>query len=576
MSKRKFARASSLLAGLFIVGTALTACSGGEEPLDPDVVGKGGARLELVFGDGRLDLARSQPVAEPPSELGLPADLGTDVRWELINRAGVKLAEGSAPDTRILSYEPQAGEQMAGPAKAKVGTLSIEIPDAAGTLKLYDNTGKLLGELAVERTAQQYSADGWTGKADIDWETDLLGEPALIGGDGVREGKFGVLFVPDGYTEAEMPKFEQAVASMWSLLQTKPVYKDHLDQLNAYRQNIKSADSGVSDPRANTVKDTAFNVSFGDDVSSPRRCLFPSDNWYSTTVSSINRLRENTGANVVVVIANTTEWGGCANSGIGLIVQGVYSESGAAETLAHELGHALFGLADEYDYSSGGQTCRSGPNLTRNLAYIPWQDLIAPTTPIPTTWGQNADDKVGAWEGGGYCSTGTWRPAANCLMKDSSYPMCPVCQRLTETKFAMKRDPNLMGMCQPVAPAAITASGDDGNKPKNVADGKITTRWSSNGRGQWLQLDMSFERTISAIDLAWYKGRQRKSNYVISVSLDGSTFAEVAAGQSSGAGEYKERVGFAPIKARYVRITVNGNTDNSWASINEAAACVIL
>ncbi|MGE3546082.1 MAG: M64 family metallopeptidase, partial [Kofleriaceae bacterium] len=234
---------------MFAASTALVGCStSSDEQLDPDVIGNGGTRLELVFGEGRLDLARSQPLAEPPSELGLPANLGTDVRWELISRAGVKLAEGSAPDSRILSYEPQPGEVMAGPAKAAAATLNIEIPDAAGTLKLYDHTGKLLGELAVERSAQQYSADGWTGKADIDWQTDLIGNPVLIGGDGVKEGKFNVLFVPEGYTEAELPKFEEQVATIWAGLQTKDLYKDHLDQLNAFRQNIKSAESGISDP----------------------------------------------------------------------------------------------------------------------------------------------------------------------------------------------------------------------------------------------------------------------------------------------------------------------------------------
>ncbi|MGE0869192.1 MAG: hypothetical protein AB7P03_11535 [Kofleriaceae bacterium] len=76
----------------------LAACSGHHDALDPDVIGKGGTRLELVFGDGRLDLARSQPMAQPPSELGVPANLGADVRWELVSRAGVKLAEGSAPE----------------------------------------------------------------------------------------------------------------------------------------------------------------------------------------------------------------------------------------------------------------------------------------------------------------------------------------------------------------------------------------------------------------------------------------------------------------------------------------------
>ncbi|MGE0545878.1 MAG: M64 family metallopeptidase [Kofleriaceae bacterium] len=566
---------SALLGALFAATVTLAACSGGDDPPDPDVIGSGGTRLELVFGDGRLDLARSQPMAEPPSELGLPADLGTDVRWELISRAGVKIAEGSAPDSRALHYEPQPDDVMSGPAKAAAAPLTIEIPDAAGTLKVYDSTGKLLGELAVERSAQQYSADGWTGKADIDWETDLIGDPVLIGGDGVREGKFNLLFVSEGYTEAELPKFEEQVASMWSLLQNVDVYKDHIDQLNIYRQNIKSAESGISDPRANIVKDTAFNASFGDNVVAPRRCLFPAANWRSTTVASVNRLRETTGADIVMMIANTSESGGCATSG--MLVQSVESAGDAAMTLAHELGHALFGLRDEYEEGQT-TTCAWGSNVASSLALIPWQDMIAPTTPIPTRFGSDLPDYdpklVGAFQGGGRCTLNAWRPADTCKMRISSEEFCPVCKRIAEQTFAMKRDPTLVARCMP-RPSIIVASADDGNKPTNVADGKITTRWASNGSGQWIQFESLSERTLAGIDIAWNKGNLRKSNYVISVSSDGTNYAVVAAGKSSGTTEYKERIAFSPIKARYLRVTVNGNSVNSWASINEAAACVI-
>ncbi|MGE3544011.1 MAG: discoidin domain-containing protein, partial [Kofleriaceae bacterium] len=152
---------------------------------------------------------------------------------------------------------------------------------------------------------------------------------------------------------------------------------------------------------------------------------------------------------------------------------------------------------------------------------------------------------------------------------------CPVCKRIGELKFAMMRDPNLQGLCEPSGSSVITASGDDGNKPTNVRDGKVNTRWSSNGVGQWIQFDQGVERKLAGFDIAWYKGKQRKSNYVVSVSLDGTNFSVVASGTSSGTSDYKERIAFPPIQGRYIRVTVNGNSDNSWASISEAAACVI-
>ncbi|MGE0550332.1 MAG: M64 family metallopeptidase [Kofleriaceae bacterium] len=560
-----------LLSSLLLAGAAVTAaCSNGDAQLDPDVVGKGGARLELVFGGGRVDLARGVATPEPPSELGVPADLGTDLRWELISRMGMKLAEGSAPDSRIVHFEPKQGEQVMPDMKAPSGTLTVEIPDAAGTLRLYDSNNVLLGELEVDRLAGAYSADGWTGKADIDWDTDLIGSPVLLNGEGNPEGKFTILVVPEGYTEAEQPKFEADFKSMWDRMATLDVYKDHLDQLNVWRQNIKSAESGISDPRTNVVKDTAFNVSWGDDVTRVRRCTMPAANWEAVSVANVNRLGEMVKADVVVMIVNDTELAGCARGG--LIVQSIYAAD-AGETLGHELGHALFGLADEYDYGGAGGFCRSGPNLARNLTAIPWQDLIDPSTPIPTTW--NGDEaKVGAWEGGGTCSTGVWRPFDDCRMKSSFAPFCPVCARIVNTTFAARRDPSLGGqMCTLQRPFAATASGDDGNKPNNALDSKLDTRWSSNGNGQWLQLDLGGSRKISAVDVAWYKGTQRASNYVISVSTDGTMFSDVANGKSSGRTNYNERIAFAPVQAKYVRITVNGNSVNSWASITEAKVC---
>ncbi|MGE0868629.1 MAG: M64 family metallopeptidase [Kofleriaceae bacterium] len=574
----QYVRLSSrqLLTTLLLAGAALSACSGDDDKLlDADVIGPGGARVELVFGVGRIDLVRGTPMAQPPTELGLPSDLGDDLRWELIDRNGVKLAEGSAPDSRLVSFEPQAGETAMPKMKAPSGQLTLELPDAAGTLRLFDSAGILLGELAIDRLAEPYSADGWTGKADIDWTTDLIGQPTLISGDGATERRFNLLFVPEGYTEAELPKFEQDLATMWGGVATTDVYKDHLNLINVWRQNIKSAESGVSDPRGNANKDTAFNTTFGDDISTVRRCLWPSSNWSSITNASINRLKQTVNADVVIVIANTNEWAGCATPGF--IVQSVPS-SGGDTVLAHELGHALFGLADEYEES--GRSCRSAPNVTTNLSVIPWRDMILPNTPIPTTYDNSSNlpdgyRTVGAWQGGGYCATGAWRPAYSCKMRSSYDNFCPVCARVATTKLEAMGGGTGGGTCSAAPAVAAVASTDDGNKPKNVLDNNIDTRWSANGNGQWITLDAGNERKFSAIDIAWYKGDRRASNYVISVSSDGTSFSAVASGRSSGDTNYKERVTFVPVTARYIRITVNGNTDNSWASITEAIPCAL-
>ncbi len=136
---------------------------------------------------------------------------------------------------------------------------------------------------------------------------------------------------------------------------------------------------------------------------------------------------------------------------------------------------------------------------------------------------------------------------------------------------------SVLALCASPALAAggfvsASASGDDGNKPANAIDGNLTTRWSSLGRGQLLLGDLGGVKSLTALDIAWHQGNQRASNFIISTSTDGTTFSQAFSGKSSGRTTSLERYTFAARNARYVRVTVNGNTVNDWASISELAA----
>ncbi|WP_228560719.1 MULTISPECIES: discoidin domain-containing protein [Myxococcus] len=119
---------------------------------------------------------------------------------------------------------------------------------------------------------------------------------------------------------------------------------------------------------------------------------------------------------------------------------------------------------------------------------------------------------------------------------------------------------------------SVTASGDDGNVPSNAIDGDPTTRWSSDGVGEWLTGDLGAVKSLSAVDISWHRGNERVNRFVISTSTDGTNFTQVHSGSSSGNTAAPERYSFSAVNARYVRITVNGSTMNTWASIAELAA----
>jgi hypothetical protein len=117
--------------------------------------------------------------------------------------------------------------------------------------------------------------------------------------------------------------------------------------------------------------------------------------------------------------------------------------------------------------------------------------------------------------------------------------------------------------------SGVTASGNDGNVPSNVLDNNLATRWSSSGVGQWIRADLGSTKNICSVDIAWYNGNARRYHFVIATSTDGTTFTNKFSGDSSGTTLNSEKYTIPATDARYVRITVNGNTANNWASITE-------
>ncbi|MPZ07166.1 MAG: carbohydrate-binding protein [Nitrososphaeraceae archaeon] len=133
-------------------------------------------------------------------------------------------------------------------------------------------------------------------------------------------------------------------------------------------------------------------------------------------------------------------------------------------------------------------------------------------------------------------------------------------------------NPSSLATCNKLSVSSVSASGNDGNVPANVLDNNLNTRWSDNGVGSWIQLDLGSKKSICSVDVGWYRGNLRQNNFVISVSDNGNTFTNKFTGTSSGSTTSPEKYTLpAGTEGRYVRITVNGNTENNWASLTEIA-----
>lgn len=119
---------------------------------------------------------------------------------------------------------------------------------------------------------------------------------------------------------------------------------------------------------------------------------------------------------------------------------------------------------------------------------------------------------------------------------------------------------------------AVTASTSDDNEPGNVVDDDYTTRWSGEGDGAWLQLDLGSTKTVTHVKVAVYKGDTRQNVFELQY-WDGSDWVTVFDGESSGDTTGLETFDFDPVETSMIRYLGHGYVDDEgtgdWNSLTE-------
>lgn len=118
----------------------------------------------------------------------------------------------------------------------------------------------------------------------------------------------------------------------------------------------------------------------------------------------------------------------------------------------------------------------------------------------------------------------------------------------------------------------LEASSDDGSHGvDNLKDKSLgpESRWSGFGKGQFIIADLGALYMVHNVDIAFYRGDQRRYNLVIQTSADKKTFAQVLNAQSRGGTLDPERFDFPDVRARYVKIVFNGSNVSDWNSVTE-------
>lgn len=124
----------------------------------------------------------------------------------------------------------------------------------------------------------------------------------------------------------------------------------------------------------------------------------------------------------------------------------------------------------------------------------------------------------------------------------------------------------------PVITVIASAEPQEMNRAINVLDDDLSTRWSADGMGQYLIIDLNTVQTVDNLAIAFASGNVRKTRFSIALSEDGSTYNDVFSGMSSGETLEHEFYPLGGKSARYVKLTFNGNTSSSsglWNSVTE-------
>ena len=237
-----------------------------------------------------------------------------------------------------------------------------------------------------------------------------------------------VAILAEGYTLQEIQTFyEDADIACKSIFDHEP-FKSMNKRFNVVAVASPSTDSGVSVPRLNEWKHTAFGSHFS---------TFYSDRYLTTSrVKAIHDALAGIPYEHIIILANTEEYGGGG-------IYNSYTLTTAHHPMfrpvvVHEFGHSFGGLADEYFYDNDVMTDTYPldiepweQNISTQVDFAAkWKDMLSENTPVPTPAEVSENYPTGVYEGGGYSAKGIFRPAENCRMRTNEYPaFCPVCQR---------------------------------------------------------------------------------------------------------------------------------------------------